>query len=483
MLNSKLIANVVGLLFMMNGLLILLCLPTSLYFAEGDTFAILVSSAINLNLGFLFWYFSRNHEKKIKQKDGYLIVTLGWLALSLGGSLPYLLSGVIPQFSSALFETISGYTTTGSSVLNDIEGVHKGILLWRSLTQWIGGMGIIVLTVAILPILGVGGMQLFMAESPGPSTSKLHPRITETAKRLWYIYAFITLIQVVALKIAGMTWYDAVNHSFATVSTGGFSTRNASIAAYSSPAIHYIITFFMLCGGLNFTLFYFIIKLNFKEILRNEEFRFYIGLVIFAAVTITIGLRYLDIDYLEKNFRESLFMVVSIVTTTGFANADYTLWGPFLTLAFFLLMFFGASAGSTSGGIKIVRHLLIAKNGMAELKRLLHPSAVIPVRYNGRAVEQKIIYNILAFFFIYLTIFTLGTIVMTLYGYDLMTAAGATISSLGNIGPGIGDVGPAYNFAGFPESAKLILAFLMLLGRLELFTILLLFLPSFWQKR
>lgn len=428
------------------------------------------------------WYFTRNHEKKIRQKDGYLVVAMGWLALSLGGSLPFYLSGSIPQFSSALFETISGYTTTGSTVLNDIEGVHRGILLWRSLTQWIGGMGIIVLTVAILPILGVGGMQLFMAESPGPSTSKLHPRITETAKRLWFIYAAITLVEIVALKIAGMTWYDALNHSLTTVSTGGFSTKNASIAAYNSPAIEYIISLFMFFGGLNFTLFYFIIKLKFGEIIKNEEFRFYLGLVVFATVSIAISLSVLDFGPFEKNFRESLFMVISVVTTTGFATADYTLWGYSLTLAFFLLMFFGASAGSTSGGIKIVRHLLIVKNGFAELKRLLHPQAIIPVRYNGRAVEQKIIYNILAFFFIYLTVFIIGTIVMTFYGYDLLTAAGATISSLGNIGPGIGGVGPANNFAGFTESAKLFLGFLMLLGRLELFTILLLFLPTFWRR-
>ncbi len=467
---------------MLNGLFILFCLPTSIYYLEGDTYPILISSAMNLNLGFMLWYFSREHEKKLRQKDGYLIVTLGWLALSLGGSLPYILSGIIPSFTSAFFETVSGYTTTGSSVLNNIEGVHKGILLWRSLTQWMGGLGIIVLTVAILPILGVGGMQLFMAESPGPSTSKLHPRITETAKRLWIIYAVITLVEVFALKLAGMTWYDAVNHSFTTVSTGGFSTKNASIAAYNSPAIEYVVSLFMFFGGLNFTLFYFIIKLKFSEIIKNEEFRFYSGLVIFAIIATTASLLFLDVSGLEQAFRESVFMVVSIVTTTGFATADYTTWGHFLTLTFFLLMFFGASAGSTSGGIKIVRHMLIAKNGMAELKRILHPSAIIPVRYNGRAVEQKIIYNILAFFFIYLTVFAIGTIVMTFYGYDIVTAAGATISSLGNIGPGIGGVGPAHNFSAFPESAKIFLSFLMLLGRLELFTMLLLFMPAFWTR-
>jgi trk/ktr system potassium uptake protein len=467
---------------MLNGFFMVLCLPTSLWFGEGGTRAFIISSAISFNVGFLMWFFSRIHVRKLTYKDGYLIVTLGWLALSVIGCLPYIASGTIPNFTSALFETISGFTTTGSTVLTDIESAPKGILLWRSMTQWIGGMGIIVLTVAILPLLGVGGMQLFMAESPGPTASKLHPRITETAKRLWYIYVTLTLVEVVSLHLAGMSWYDAVNHSFTTVSTGGFSTRNASIAAYDSPLIHYIISIFMFFGGLNFTLFYFVVKLRGREIARNEEFRFYLGIVVVATLFISTFLHFtVDGEY-ETQFRESLFQVLSIVTTTGFSTADFTTWGHFLMLSFFLLMFFGASAGSTAGGIKIVRHLLIAKNSWSEIKRIMHPSAIIPVRYNGKAVEQKIIYNILAFFFLYLTVFIVGCIVLTFYGYDLITSAGATISSLGNIGPGIGKVGPASNFAFFPESAKLFLAFLMLLGRLELFTILLLFIPAFWRR-
>ncbi|MBI1305568.1 MAG: TrkH family potassium uptake protein [Bacteroidetes bacterium] len=480
--NLRLITNVVGLLLMMNGFFMVTCIPTCIWFGDGDTRAFVISAAISFNIGFLMWFYSRQHNKKLTYRDGYLIVTIGWLALALSGCLPFLASGTIPNLTSAFFETVSGYTTTGSSVLTDIESVPRGVLLWRSMTQWIGGMGIIVLTVAILPILGVGGMQLFMAESPGPTASKLHPRITETAKRLWYIYAALTCVEIFALKFAGMSWYDAINHAFTTISTGGFSTRNASVAAFESPAIHYIISLFMFFGGLNFTLFYFVLKLQIGEIAKNEEFRFYLGLTIFATLVSTIFLQMNADAGWEKSFRDSLFQVLSIVTTTGFATADYTTWGYFLTLMFFLLMFFGASAGSTAGGIKIVRHMLIVKNGWTELKRIMHPAAIIPVRYNGKAVEQKIIYNILAFFFIYLTVFILGCIVMTMYGYDLLTSAGATISSLGNIGPGIGGVGPAYNFAFFPESAKVFLAFLMLLGRLELFTILLLFLPAFWRR-
>ncbi|MFT4523495.1 MAG: trk system potassium uptake protein TrkH, partial [Bacteroidia bacterium] len=311
MFNWKLISNVIGLLLMINGVFMLCCTPTSFYFNEGDARAMVISAAIAINFGFMAWFLTRQHSKKISYKDGYLIVSLGWLSLTLSGCLPYLVSGAIPDVSSAIFETVSGYTTTGSSVLNDIEGVHKGILLWRSLTQWIGGMGIIVLTVAILPILGVGGMQLFMAESPGPSASKLHPRITETAKRLWYIYAVITLTEIFTLKLAGMTWYDAVNHSFTTISTGGFSTKNASIAAYNSPLIEYIISLFMFFGGLNFTLFYFIIKLRLKDVARNEEFRFYLGLILLATIASTFMLAISRAGPFETNFRESLFMVVS----------------------------------------------------------------------------------------------------------------------------------------------------------------------------
>ena len=482
MFNWKVIFNVFGLLLMLNGFFMTIGIPVGLYYGQGGLIPILLSAAVSVNLGFLLWYITRKNNKSLRTKDGYIIVTGGWLIMSLSGCLPYVLSGTIPQFTSALFETISGYTTTGSTVLKDIEAVPAGILFWRSLTQWIGGMGIIVLTVAILPVLGVGGMQLFMAESPGPSASKLHPRITETAKRLWMIYVLLTIVETMMLKLFGMSWFDAVNHSMTTVSTGGFSTRNLSIAAYDSPMIQYTIALFMCFGGGNFTLIYYFLKGRLKKVYTNEEFRYYVGLVILSVIVCTAVLQRMYPFLFEQNIREVVFQVISIITTTGYATADYTAWGPFLTLVFFILMFFGASAGSTAGGVKIVRHVIIIKNGFSELKRLIHPSAIVPVRYNGKAVGQQVTYNILAFFFIYLSIFLTGCLIMTFYNYDLLTAAGATISSLGNIGPGIGQVGPAHNFASFPESAKMILAFLMLLGRLELFTVLLLFTRMFWRK-
>lgn len=482
MFNWKVIFNVFGLLLMLNGFFMTIGIPVGLYYGQGGLIPILLSATVSVNLGFLLWYITKKNNKSLRTKDGYIIVTGGWLIMSLSGCLPYVLSGTIPEFTSALFETISGYTTTGSTVLKDIEAVPAGILFWRSLTQWIGGMGIIVLTVAILPVLGVGGMQLFMAESPGPSASKLHPRITETAKRLWMIYVLLTIVETMMLKLFGMSWFDAVNHSMTTVSTGGFSTKNLSIAAYDNPMIQYTIALFMCFGGINFTLIYYFLKGRLNKVYTNEEFRYYIGLIILSVIVCTAVLQRMYPFLFEQNIREVVFQVISIITTTGFATADYTAWGPFLTLVFFILMFFGASAGSTAGGVKIVRHVIIIKNGFSELKRLIHPSAIVPVRYNGKAVGQQVTYNILAFFFIYLSIFLTGCLIMTFYNYDLLTAAGATISSLGNIGPGIGQVGPAHNFSDFPESAKMILAFLMLLGRLELFTVLLLFTRVFWRR-
>jgi trk system potassium uptake protein TrkH len=350
------------------------------------------------------------------------------------------------------------------------------------MTQWIGGMGIIVLTVALLPLFGVGGMQLFMAEAPGPSGSKLHPKIGDTAKRLWIIYVLLTIVETILLKIAGMTWLDAVNHSFTTMSTGGFSTKNASVAAFDSPAIEYIITAFMLVGGINFSMLYFIVKGVFSRVIENEEFKTYLGIIIIFTLLIS-GTLYLSSDQdFEESFRHSVFQVVTIITTTGFSTVNYAVWSPFAYMLILFLMFTGGSAGSTAGGVKIVRHLIIIKNGYIEFKRLLHPRAVIPVRINEKTVEESIVYNVLAFFFIYLFIFIVGALVISMFGHDIVTAAGASIACLGNIGPGIGGVDPSHNFSFFSEGAQVFLSFLMLLGRLELFTVLILLTPAFWKK-
>ncbi len=460
----------------------LFSIPFSLYYQEGDLMSIILSSAITTSSGLLMWFFTKdNLDKELKKRDGYLVVTLGWLSMSFFGSLPYILSGAIPNLTDAFFETISGFSTTGASILTDIESVHKGILFWRSLTQWIGGMGIIVLTVAILPILGIGGMQLFVAEAPGISPDKLQPRIKETAKRLWYIYLGLTFAETCLLWIGGMTFYDAINHALTTMATGGFSTKNASIAYYTSPYIQYVIIVFMFLAGTNFTMTYMILHKKFSKVLSNEEFRFYAGFCLLASAIVGFVIFGLGYDGLEKSMRDALFQVVSVVTTTGYVTADYTAWSSFITILFVVMMFVGASAGSTAGGVKIVRHVIIIKNSFMEIKRQLHPNAVIPIRINGKAISREVTYNILAFIMIYISIFAAGSMVMGMLGADFNTAIGSVATCLGNIGPGIGNVGPLDNFASISAPGKWLLAFLMLLGRLELFTVLMLFTPYFWK--
>lgn len=480
--NFKIIVSIVGLLLIINGLAMLLCLPFSVYFRENDWKALLVSGILTYIVGFTCWYrYKDAKNKELKKRDGYIIVTLGWLIMSVFGALPYIFSGAVPNFTDAFFETISGFSTTGASILTDIESVNKGILFWRSFTQWIGGMGIIVLTVAILPFLGIGGMQLFVAEAPGITPDKLKPRIQATAKRLWYVYLVLTGLECILLMLGGMSFYDAINHSLTTMATGGFSTKNTSAAEFT-PYIQYVITFFMFLAGTSFTLNYFVFKGKFKSIWKNEEFRYYFGGTIVFTVIVTLTLFLVTEKNLEQSFRDSIFQIVSIITTTGFASADYTSWTPFLTLLFFVFMFIGGSAGSTAGGVKIVRHIILLKNSFLELKRQLHPSAVIPVRLNHRAVSQTITYNVLAFIMIYVAIFATGSVIIALTGVDFMTSIGAVATCLGNVGPGLGEVGPVDNFAALPSISKWILAFLMLLGRLELFTVLMLFSPYFWNK-
>jgi len=480
--NFKLILSILGLLLTINGVAMLLTLPFSIYYEE-DWRPIVFSSAITVFAGLPVWLFlNKSTERELKKRDGYLVVSFGWIIMSFFGALPYIISGVIPDLTNAFFETMSGFTTTGASVLTDIEAAPKGILLWRSLTQWIGGMGIIVLAVAILPILGIGGMQLFVAEAPGISPDKLKPRIKDTAKRLWYIYVGLTLLEAILLMFGGMGFFDALNHSLTTMATGGFSTKNASIAHFSSPYIQYVITIFMVLAGTSFTLTYFMLKRKFKTVVANEEFVTYLFFLLIATMLITGLVHFADNQSFEQSFRESLFQVVSIVTTTGFVSADYISWTPLITIIFFALMFIGGSAGSTAGGIKIVRHIILFKNSFLEMNRQLHPAAVMPVRLNKKAINQNITFNVLAFIIIYFLIFSVGSIIMTWVGLDFQSALGSVATSLGNIGPGIGSVGPVDNFAHIPVAGKWILALLMLLGRLELFTVLILFTPYFWRN-
>ena len=481
--NLNVIGNIIGILLMINGMLMLTAIPFAFYHSEESWKGILLSSLINSLVGFFLYYKTKNTKNKdLKRRDGYLIVTSSWVCMCLFGMLPYIFTNQIPNVSNAFFETVSGYTTTGATILDDIEALDYSILYWRSLTQWIGGMGIIVLAVAILPFLGIGGMQLFVAEAPVFSLDKLQPRIKETAQRLWLIYISFTILLFFIFWAEGMNLFEAINHAMTTFATGGFSTKNASIGYFESPLIQYTVILFMFISATNFTLTYFALKLDFGKLYRNEEFRIYFSFIIILTFIVFGTLMLIDSTYPEATFRDSLFNIVSIVTTTGFTTADFTGWTEFITILFFILMFFGASAGSTSGGIKIVRHVVLLKNSYIELKKQLHQSGVFTLKFNNRKVPNEVVSNILAFTMLYVVIFSFGSIIMSLMGIDFMTAIGSVAATLGNVGPGIGEVGPSSTYNSMPEAGKWFLSLLMFIGRLELFTFLMIITPIFWRS-
>ncbi len=493
--NYKIVIFLMGVLLIFNGCLMLLSSLVSFFYKDGVTFEISLSSFLVLSLGALFMLIGRQHEKRIQKREGYIIVVLGWLMMTITGMLPFVFTNSMVDISSTFFETMSGYTATGATILTDIESLPSGILFWRSMTHWIGGMGIIVLAVAVLPLLGIGGIQLFSAEAPGPNNDKLHPRITDTAKRLWLIYVSFTFIEAILLSFAGMSIFDAVNHAMSTMASGGFSTKNNSLAFWNHlPWVHYIIILFMFLAGSNFVLSYFALTGKINKILEDNEFITFLAfvlvfsLIVFMVIYTRVDLNnsYFDnsqvFGKLEGSIRHAFFQVLAIITTTGFVTADYTSWTPFLTVFFFGLMFLGGSAGSTSGGIKIVRHLLMIKGGLLEFKRALHPNAIIQPRYNGKVVNQEIIGNVLAFFILYMISFITGSLIFAFLGLDFENAIGVAAATLGNVGPAIGDFGPTGNYSELPTSGKFFGSFLMLLGRLELFTVLILFTPFFWSK-
>ena len=485
-MNFSIIIRFLGILLVIEGLFIFTALPFSYYYGGSDFNSILISGIITLIFGILFRLITKEaNEKSIGKREGYVIVTFSWIVMSVFGTLPYIISNSIPSFTDAFFETISGFSTTGASILTDIEAIPKGILFWRSMTHWIGGMGIIVLTVAILPFLGIGGMQLFNAESSGPTKDKLHPRITETAKRLWGIYVLFTLLQTVLLLLGGMNLFESLCHAFGTMATGGFSPKNSSIADYS-PYIQYVCIIFMMIASTSFSLHYYALKGKFKKAYKSEEFRLFLTIILASSLIISLFLyfdSYQKYNSFEEAFRNAWFTVTSIVSCTGFVTADYMKWAPFLWFFIFLLMFSGGCAGSTSGGIKVVRHLLLIKNASLEFKRLIHPSAILPVRLDGKPVSQDIIFNILAFFLMYILIFSISSFLLAITGVNPISSIGAVATCMAGIGPGLGDVGgPVGNFSMVPLLGKWILSFMMLIGRLEIFTVFILFAPSNWKK-
>ena len=495
-INHKIIINLFGVLLLFNSGFMFLSTLVSLYFSDGVTLEFFLAGMIVFVIGSIFFFSTKNNVQQIQKKEVFIIVTFGWLLMICSGMLPFIFTDSIPQMSHAFFETSSGYTATGASVVENIENLPESILFWRSTTHWIGGMGIIVLAVAILPLLGVGGMQLFSAETPGPSGNKLHPRITDTAKRLWYIYVGLTLAETLLLNIAGMGFFDAINNSMSTIATGGFSTKNASIAHWNNnPSIQYIIIFFMFISGANFVLSYFALKGKVNKFINDEEFRVYF-MFVFISVIIVSFVLYFNVDLtnskfdhpqiygkFESSIRHALFQVIAVITTTGFVSGDFSGWTPFLTVFFFCLMFIGGSSGSTSGGVKIVRHLLMIKSAFLELKRSLHPSVIIKPRYNGSILDQNIIHNIYGFLILYILLFISGVFFFTIIGLDFKSSLGVSAASLGNVGPAIGDFGPSFTYSSLPESGKYLASFLMIFGRLELFTVFVIFTPYFWKNR
>lgn len=480
-MNIALTLRVLGALLLFLAAALLIPLGCALICHDGTAGAFLLSAAICAAVGGGLFGTSRS-GLDLSIREGFAIVTFGWLTFALFGALPYVISGGIPGYVDAFFEAMSGFTTTGASILTDIEALPPSLLLWRSFTQWLGGMGIIVLSLAILPMLGVGGMQLFKAEVPGPTADRLTPRIQDTAKLLWGVYVLLTIAQTGLLMAGNMSFFDALNHSFTTMATGGFSTRNASVAAFNSAYIDWIITLFMFLAGINFSLHYLALRGQVLGFWRNEEFRFYLWLTLGATTLLTLFNAFGSYDSVSDSLRYSAFQVVSIMTTTGYATADYELWAVFSQYLLVVCMFIGGCAGSTGGGMKVARVLLLFKHAHVQLYRLIHPRAVRLVKLGDRPVDKEVMQAILGFFALYMGIFVVASLVMAALGMDLLSAGTSVITALGNVGPGLGTVGPVDNFAHVPAVGKLVLALCMLLGRLELFTVLVLIIPSFWRK-
>lgn len=482
-MHFRIITRFTAILIFFLGISMAAPLLVSFFSKDGSTHALILSMGITSLVGLTLILFTKNRdENHLNHRDGVAIVSLGWIMAGLFGTLPYLFSGAIPDFTNAYFESISGFTTTGATILTDIESLPNGILLWRSQTQWIGGMGIIVLSIAILPFLGVGGMQLYRAEIPSPVVDKLKPRISETAKTLWKVYLLITFAEVVLLCLGGMPLFDSICHAFCTMPTGGFSNRNASIADYNSPYFDGVFILFMLLAGINFSLHYKLIKGDFRIFHRDPECRTFLILVGLFTLIITLNLHGSVYDSLAASFRYAAFQVSSIITTTGFITADYEKWPVLSQQILLLCMFLGAMAGSTGGGIKIMRIMLLVRHSYQEIFRIIHPHAVTTVKLGGRPVPSDVINSIWGFFILYIGLFIAATLIMASMGLDMISALASVAASIGNIGPGLGLVGPIKNYLAIPAAGKWVLVMCMLLGRLEIYTVIVLLTPEYWRK-
>ena len=484
-MNAQHLIHIVSIILLALAIALAVTSAVSAYYGDGDTLAFIVSTVVTGITGFVGFRRS-SLDRDLSIREGYAVVSLSWIAIGIFGALPYLFTGTLASPTAALFESVSGFTTTGATVFAEIEPLPHGILFWRSLTQWIGGMGIIVLGIAILPFLGVGGMQLFRAEVPGPTPERLRPRITQTAKLLWLVYAGLTIAQVVLYVLGEMRPFEAVLHAFTTLSTGGFSPRTASIGAYDSAYIDYVTIIFMYLAGINFTLHFHALTGKPKRYFQDVEWRVYSVTLVAATLLVLLPFAF-DGLYAalgsERAFRDSLFQVVSISTTTGFITEDYGLWPESTQLVLLLLMLIGGMAGSTAGGMKIIRVHAFMRQGITGLKRSLHPRAVLVTRVGRKVLRDDDLLNILGFILLFMLCFVAGALALTLLGNDLITSLGGAAAAIGNIGPGLGAVGATGNYGGLNAPTQIVLIFLMLVGRLEIFTILLLFHRDLWRQR
>jgi len=480
-LNKPLILRTLGLILLCEAGSMLPSLGIALYLQETAYIAFSISIIVLALIG-LPLSRTRLTSSDVGYREGFIIATASWLLLALFGALPFMISGAIPGFIDALFETMSGFTTTGASVLKEIEILPKSILFWRSVTHWLGGMGVIVLTLALIPSLKIAGLKLFRAEVTGPAKSKVLPRVAQTSRELYKIYIIITVAEIVALKLAGLGWFDSLIHTFGTVATGGFSNYNTSVGAFNNPAVEYIIIFFMFICSINFALHFHTLQGNFRPLWKDTETKLYLAVTLTAWLLISINL-ITAMDYqIEMAIRQSAFQTVSILTTTGFATADYTLWPTFSQGMIFLLMFIGGCAGSTAGGIKNVRYLILVKSASRQISKLIHPKAVIPVRLGRDVIPDELVESVQSFFFLYFGLLLFCTLIITAMGIDLLSAISAVAACLGNIGPGFGIVGPASNFSVIPAAGKLLLTICMLVGRLEIYTILVFLSTRMWRS-
>jgi len=479
-INLKLILYTTSLVLLFEGAFMTLAILASIIYDAGSIISIFQSTIITIAIGGILFFLTRKGlDKEPSIKEGFLIVTLGWIILSLFGTLPYILSGSIKSFSDAFFESASGFTTTGSSILTDIESIPKGILFWRSETHWIGGMGIIMLVLAIFPFFKYGGVYLFGAEFSNLLFTKLKPKLIDTAKRLWFVYILLTVIEIILLYAGKMELFDSICHAFGTIATGGFSTRNASIADYS-PYIQYVIMVFMTLSGISFASHYFLLKGNYEKVINNQELKFFITIIVITGLSISVYLFNHGYPY-EKAFRSSFFQVISIITCTGFSTADYQEWPKYAGAIIFALMFVGGCSGSTSGGIKAVRHLILVKRVFLNIKSKLHPTMIKEVHFNDNTLDDNITSNIISYVLIYLFTFCLGTIIMSCFNLPLSSAASSIATTMGGIGPGFGIIGPSGNFAAIPNPGKYVLSVFMILGRLEILPVIVLITKRFWQ--